>query len=550
VTPAILFEPDGYLLNGRQLMGRQSAGNGFLRAAVKGRQGDEPLVGYTHLAASAEIFQKAVAEIDPGARTEWIARHRLDLLAEAGALYRPDLALGPAADQRLRVGPAAYSLCGVTHTLATDRSLDAIGDLLTAPVMPWDALICTSSAALSVVTEVLDHQADYLRWRTAGAFAAPRPLLPIIPLGVHCEDYAFTAADRQAARLSLAIGPQEVVAVSAGRLSVHSKAHPYAMLSALQDVATNTKAQLVLIFAGQAFNKAIANLFETAASTIAPDVRTLFVDGKDLDGYRGAWAAADLFISLSDSIQETFGLTPIEAMAAGLPALVSDWNGYKDTVREGVDGFRVATWTPPPGRSQAVAQRYELGLSSYDEYLYETSSAVAVDMGRLLQRLTELVVNPGLRQRMGEAGQARARSEFDWSVVFARYQALWREQTQARRHALADPEVRARLSAAPSRATSHRGPFDTFAAYPTDHVGPQTQVTLSSDLDVDGYRAFVAAPILARMHVAPAIFGGLRVALGGGPATVSALARATGIDEGPLSEAVARLAKIGLLALS
>ncbi len=30
-----------------------------------------------------------------------------------------------------------------------------------------------------------------------------------------------------------------------------------------------------------------------------------------------AWASADVFCSLSDNIQETFGIVPIEAMAAG-----------------------------------------------------------------------------------------------------------------------------------------------------------------------------------------------------------------------------------------
>ena len=31
---AIFFEPDGYVLSGPKLMGRQAAGNAFLRAAI------------------------------------------------------------------------------------------------------------------------------------------------------------------------------------------------------------------------------------------------------------------------------------------------------------------------------------------------------------------------------------------------------------------------------------------------------------------------------------------------------------------------------------
>ena len=46
------------------------------------------------------------------------------------------------------------------------------------------------------------------------------------------------------------------------------------------------------------------------------------------------WAAADVFLSLVDNIQETFGITPLEAMAAGLPVVASDWDGYRYTMRD------------------------------------------------------------------------------------------------------------------------------------------------------------------------------------------------------------------------
>src|SRR5438045_9025590 len=57
-------------------------------------------------------------------------------------------------------------------------------------------------------------------------------------------------------------------------------------------------------------------------------------------------AAADVFVSPGDSLQESFGITPIEAMACGIPQVVADWNGYRDTVSYGETGFFVPTyWT-------------------------------------------------------------------------------------------------------------------------------------------------------------------------------------------------------------
>ena len=73
---------------------------------------------------------------------------------------------------------------------------------------------------------------------------------------------------------------------------------------------------------------------------------------------RCCWAAADLFLSLVDNPQETFGLAPVEAMAAGVPVVVSDWDGYRYTVSDGVEGFRVPTLAP------AYAQQGGAGFST------------------------------------------------------------------------------------------------------------------------------------------------------------------------------------------
>ena len=516
MNAALLFEPDGYLLTGPALMGRQSAGNGFLRAAVLAA-GGETLFAYTPHRGSADVFKKTVAEIDPTVATDWIPGQRLDLLAKQGVLYRPDQLLWTHARHRLRQGPAAYSLCGVTHTLATGGTLDVLGRMLTEPLMPWDALVCTSTAALAVVSGVLDHQADYLRWRSGHEPPAERPMLPVIPLGAHCADFAFSETDRQAARAALGLGARDVAALFAGRLSVSGKTHPYAMFHGLQQAAQATGQPVVLVIAGQGHTPHMTALFNSALAAVCPDVRPVFVDGKDAAAYRAAWSGADLFISLADSVQETFGLTPLEAMAAGLPAVVSDWNGYKDTVRDGVDGFRIATWAPEPGAGGPMAVAFETSALSYDQYLSRANTAVAVDIAELAQRLTALVADPDLRRRMGAAGQARAREVFDWAVVFRAYQALWDEQTAIRRRAVEDPATAARLAAAPRSGSDHMGPFDTFASYPTRHVTAATLVSAVPGLTKQAYRDLVALDINALWKVAPTVVDRILDLLEAGP---------------------------------
>jgi alpha-maltose-1-phosphate synthase len=546
---AIMFEPDGYLPSGPVLMGRQSAGNGFLRAIVAASR-SQALSGYTPSPQSAQAFRDAVAAIDPAVETAWIPGPRLDLLAQAEVLYRPDQTLGPMARQRLRLGPAAYSLCGVTHTLSTHTTLDAIAKILVEPVMPWDALVCTSNVARSVVSAVLDHQADYLRWRNGHPPMGERPLLPVIPLGVHADDFAFTDADRRAARDSLGLAEDEVAALFAGRLSISGKTHPYAMFAALQQTAQETGRPLALLLAGQAFNDGMAKLFLSGLKDVCPDVRAILVDGKDAAAYRAAWAGADLFISLADSVQETFGITPLEAMAAGLPALVSDWNGYKDTVRDGVDGFRIPTWAPPPGAGQSIAAAFEAGSLSYEQYLSRSNTAVAVDMGQLVQRLTELVVDPDLRRRLGEAGRKRARETFDWAVVFRSYQALWAEQIRIRRKTADDATASQWVAKAPRSGADHMGPFETFASYPTHHLGPTTLVAATPGATGGTYRNLIAQEAVALWTMPPDVADSLLAALTTGPLILEDLAAAIGVGALQTTELVARLAKLGLLSLS
>jgi starch synthase len=472
VDIAIVFEPDGYVLEGAKLMGRQSAGNGFLRAAVAGLQ-DKTLFAYTPRKQSADIFSRTVSAIDPAARTGWIPANRLDQLAKVGTLYVPDPSLGERARLRLRVGSSGYSLVGVTHTTASQRAMDGIADLLSGPVMAWDALICTSFAVVETVKMLLKAQADYLKWRL-GAQRFTLPQLPVIPLGVHCDDWTTNADERSSARKQLGIGPDQLVALFVGRLSFHAKAHPYPMYAALEAAAQRTGRPITLIQCGWFSSATVEQAFKQGAHQFCPSCTVIWANGKNAEERRRAWASADLFISLADNIQETFGLTPIEAMAAGLPVIVTDWNGYKDTVRDGQDGFRIPTWLAPAGLGESLGQAYESGIHSYDQHCGAASHLTSIDMRVLVDRLCNLAEQPHLRRQLGEAGRQRARAIYDWSIIFRQYQTLWCEL--AERRAKSDPRLTA---GAPKVAPGRMNPLRAFGHYATNHLSTETQIQLS-----------------------------------------------------------------------
>ena len=542
LNAAIFFEPDAYLLSEPKLMGRQAAGNSFLRAAVAGRE-MHPLYAYTPNQKSAAIFTNLVQTIDSTASAQWIPAHRLDLLHDIGTLYLPGPGIDTAAKLRLRAGNSAYSIVGVTHTTASHRAMDAITSLLTAPVMPWDALICTSTAVLETVKLLLNAEIEALYWRFGSQLKITLPQLPVIPLGIHCDDFDFDANDRAKARSALMIGDDEIVLVFVGRLSFHAKAHPHAMYLAAQAVAENTGKKITLLQCGWFSNDAIKASFIDGAAQFCPDVRALFVDGREPTLARYCWAGADIFISLSDNIQETFGITPIEAMASGLPVIVTDWNGYKDTVREGVDGFRIPTWMPPPNLGENFAKNHEAGTLTYDIYCGLTCQTISVSMNVLVEKLTVLVENADLRQKMGNAGKQWARMQFDWRVIYAQYQTLY-AQLQTLRHS-----APAHSQTAPRASANRLDPFYSFNHYPTALIKPETRVFLHQKKTVADYVLLIQNPlfnyatqVLPNEKVVEKILNALTTEL-----TLNELSQQISIELGDTILAVAVLAKMDFI---
>ena len=505
MTAAIYFSPDGYQTDGAKLMGRHAAGAGFLRAFAA-TETAAMVTGLVQNPGMSDAFNKQMRAVGYQGKVRVVAMGNHARLADPGTLYHPDPGLSRFAWQRESVGAGTYSLCGVTHTTASHLAMDAITQLLMAPLREWDALICTSRAVLDSVQTLLEAQADYLRWRF-GSVRFPLPQLPVIPLGVHCGDFEFTSDQRLTARIHLGVAEADVVVLFLGRLAFHAKAHPQAMYLALERVAAKFPERcLHLVQCGWFANAGMERDFREGAEKLCATVTHHFLDGREAAARTLAWAAADIYVSLADNIQETFGLSPLEAMAAGLPVVVSDWDGYRDTVRDGIDGFRVPTLMPGAGAGEDLARRYETEVDRYDMYCFHVCELVAVDVAATTECLARLVADPALRRRMGDAGRRRVREVFDWRLILGRYRELWAELAQCR---LASPELGipfgradfpgvglspllqererpaaaslARVGADRQRRPDRMDPFVLFGGYPSRHLEDRDSLDLVAD---------------------------------------------------------------------
>jgi starch synthase len=206
------------------------------------------------------------------------------------------------------------------------------------------------------------------------------------------------------------------------------------------------------------------------ASEIAPSVKVHNIGSVTGQGRTNVFAASDIFISLTDNIQETFGLSVIEAMSCGVPVIVTDWDGYRDTVRHGETGFRVSTMMAPSGSGGHIGQMHGAGGRPYNRYLMDVSQATAVDIRQATEFIVRLAKDQGLRHRMGQAGRRRAVALYDWSVVIPEYQALWAELDQRRQvgspiHTLSNPR--------------HPDPFWLFSEFASRTLNTFTTVRLA-----------------------------------------------------------------------
>ena len=465
---AIWFTSDGYDPVRKGINGRRVAGESFLRGFFTHGAVDE-FVSVAHAQLDHEAFAEMARAVGV---TRPLRRVRLDApaaMAPVEVLHYPAPINAAECWRRSVHGAAAWALCGVTHTTATKNVMQTVFDLRAAPQMPWDAVICTSDAVQASIRRLMELAEAHLAERFPGAVLPARPLVPVIPLGIACDDFLPDPALGQAMRDRIGAAPGDVVAVTIARLTPDEKFDPLPLFLAMEQAAAEVRAfgggKLHLVFCGQFREELWQDLYAKAAARLMPSCGYHLLDGGNPQDRKATLSGGDIFVFPIDNLQETFGLAPIEAMAAGLPVIVTDWDGMKDTVTPDV-GIRVPTELPRAGLTDYISQRHLGGTDAYIQYLSQISALTRVEMGAFARALVTLATDPDLRARMGAMGQARARALYDWSVVIPRYQALWGEQ----RAMLANARAKGGPGIAPRDAARVPvGPAvdQMFAAYPT-----------------------------------------------------------------------------------
>jgi len=468
------------------LYGRRVAGKEFLEAILNHGTWSE-LVALTYRDASTAALRH-LWQTHPTSHTR---SRRLHLVEErrfheiflpnppATMLHLPCPPVARYAWARQAGAPGGFALSGVTHTLCALSDAHHLTELVTAPFEPYDALVCTSRAAVQQVQAVTGAYADYLRDRHGGS-PGLRPRLELIPLGVDTERYRPpTEAERADWRRALKVAEDEVVVLFVGRQSFHQKAHPFPMFQGMACAARRTGRKVHLVLTGDTDNEAVRQAFRDGARTLAAGVRISFIDSLQSGWRHGVWRAADLFTSLADNLQETFGLAVLEAMACGLPVVASDWDGYRDLVVDGQTGYLIPTYMIP-GATVDTTSRLVFGEIGHEEFVAQCNQAAAVDVEASAAAYARLIGDASLRQQMGEMGRRRAVEQFAWPRIIRNYERLWGEQE------------RDRLARAPREDAARKGhngpalypsPETSFVGHPSAWLREEDRIVTAEDAE-------------------------------------------------------------------
>jgi glycosyltransferase involved in cell wall biosynthesis len=430
---------------------------------------------------SFDHFKAMAAAAGHDAETKCVGidpRHPKLNLGAISCLFRPDPLTADLVWRRQQVAGRGFATCGLVHTMSGDRIAHAVGELCTAPTDGSDALICPSEAIRDAVRALWDIHTEYLNHRFGGKFACPVQT-PVIPLGIETEKFIrLTGADKRAAqRLALGVAEDEIVVLFHGRISFATKAHPLPLFLAMEQAAQQAKRKLRLVMYGYFKPQEMEPLFRSLAADTCKSVRVDFVMNNDPRFPDSLWAGADIFISLVENIQESFGLTPVEAMAAGLPAIITDWDGYRGSVRDGVDGFLIPTMTPPVSAGMAIAERY-YNHGNYGISLTGAAQSTFVDIARCAEAIATLADDDAKRRAFGASGRDRALATYDWRHIITRYEELWREQATLRQ----TMELRPALP--PNWQAVHPdfpNPWKMFESFPSRTLSPNDALRIALD---------------------------------------------------------------------
>lgn len=290
----------------------------------------------------------------------------------------------------------------------------------------YDSLICTSDSMKRVVRYYVDSIQEKLN-RLYNANACFKGRMDTIPLGVDTEKYH--PMDRCECRWKLKIPQDAYVILYHGRINLYFKSDLFPLLTVIKHLRMKNSKKIILILSGEDDKQVPAYPYikkYIARLGLEDNVVILNLENDNEILYN----TADVFTSPIDNVQETFGITVIEAMACGIPQVVPDWDGYRETLVHKETGFLIPTYwadcTADISSYPFADKEGEFGHKAlYSHFLM--SQSTAIDLQAYEHAFQTLIDNPQLARCMAEVSVKRVNERYRWERIIKAYDSLWNE---------------------------------------------------------------------------------------------------------------------------
>ncbi len=416
---------------GGAVLGRKEANRGFIEALLEADPYDayhfylsskgeyEYLKGqlecdFPVLWKNGRLVLRAQRELPRALQTErFHCFHLSDCISDFNNLARARNALSQ----------VIFPITGPTHSLSYLRFHNSFMELLGPQISGRDSIVTTSRAGTAVVANMFRLLRENYRLPESGF---PSPRLDMIPLGVDARrvlaepDSPEWNTLRADMRYKLGADADSVIFLAFSRLSSHSKMDFIPLLQAFRRAEKLKNHPYLLVLAGWVEDgDPLPGMLETLAKNTG--VRLKLLLHPTHDERKALYAAADVFLSPSDNLQETFGLTMLEAAAARLPVIASDFDGYRDLVQHERSGFLIPSYGP----FYAPATDALAGLIYDSDYHLALAQQCVVDVPALARGIEFMAGQPVVRREMGETGRANVLANYTWEIAIRRHVALW-----------------------------------------------------------------------------------------------------------------------------
>ncbi len=273
-------------------------------------------------------------------------------------------------------------------------------------LQPYDSLIFSSKASQQAFSSILLHSKIGFKFNST-----------IIPLGYNQN--IFRQLDKKFCRNKLKIDPNNFVLLYVGRIDSASKSDLTILINAMHKIINlNKSVKFQLIIVGNGDNEEIQRLI-SASKTLKISNSIKICQNINDENLCYYYNIADIFVSLSDTCQESFGLTLLEALACGLPVIASEWSGYKEIINDNI-GFTIPTiWDNCHDDIQKAACLYGW---RYEGVLI--SQSVVINFDKLINCIQILVKNQKIRKKFSENALLYVKN-YTWDDTSLKYSIYW-----------------------------------------------------------------------------------------------------------------------------